>query len=179
MWLGFIKLDEKFPSPEALTTLLYNSEAGSAEGCDIIALSLTDLMLTKDTVTKARHLLKNVLRKPTNYVVNEDDNSLLFRHIPAQLCSQRELSSRYCSLHVAVAKHLVSDVDNDLIVDHHDCFPVPVQLACKSARRNEFAPTFKSVLVQEVSGAAPIPDPQSKQPHEFIELIVEGVCRWY
>merc|ERR1711968_23439 len=69
VWLGFVKLDEKFPSREALTTLLYNSEAGSAEGCDIIALNLTDLILTKKTVPPTRHLLKNVLRNADDYVL--------------------------------------------------------------------------------------------------------------
>jgi len=151
VWLGFIKLDEKFPSEKALQTLLYNSANGSAEGCDVIALSLTDLTITKETVPRLRHLLQKTLRNAHQYVVNEDDNSLLFRHIPAQLVKTLENgTSRYCSLHIAVRKeHIPPDVPHTEF-DHHDCFPVPVQMACKSSRRNEFSPTFKSVLVQEV-----------------------------
>ena len=138
-------------------TLLYNSEDGSAEGCDVIALSLTDLTITKETVPRLRHLLQKTLRNAHQYVVpdplaidgssrmliavwagqvNEDDNSLLFRHIPAQLVKTLENgTSRYCSLHIAVRKeHIPPDIPHTEF-DHHDCFPVPVAALCLCACR--------------------------------------------
>jgi hypothetical protein len=51
---------------------------------------------------------------------------------------------------VAVHKRNVQDYDGDGNLDHHDCFPVPVYLTCKSSRKNEVTACGKAVLAQDV-----------------------------
>lgn len=152
VWLGFVKLDDKLPTPVALQQLLFSSETASAEDADVIALFLTDLVITKDTAVDLRHMLRSAMgeERAAHYVFNEDDEALAVRHIPAQLVKATEDSARYVSMSVAV--HLRNAYDNDRSgsVDNFDCFPVPCYLTCKSARKNELGPSFKSILVQEV-----------------------------
>ena len=83
-------------------------------------------------------------------VFNEDDPALLLRQIPAQLVKATESGLRHVSMHVAVKRCYVRDFDADSAISHSDCFPETLALTCKSARKNEFEPCFKSVLRQEV-----------------------------
>ena len=115
------------PSRAALERLLYNSTNGSANDADVIALCLTDLRLDdvmlKKRADEVRYLLKNTLADRDNYVFNEDDKGLFFHHIPAVLIHANDGNSRFCSLHVAVHKRNVQDIDRDGEHDHTDIFP--------------------------------------------------------
>lgn len=152
VWLGFMKLDDKYPASEALQHLLYGSASASAEDADVVALFLTDLVITRHTADSLRHMLRNAMgaERAVNYVYNEDDAALSVRHIPAQLVKATEESARYVSMSVAVHRRNVSDTDRSGTVDNFDCFPVPCYLTCKSARKNELEPSFKMILAQEV-----------------------------
>eukprot|EP00658_Telonema_sp_P-2_P048573 TRINITY_DN36941_c0_g1_i1.p1 TRINITY_DN36941_c0_g1~~TRINITY_DN36941_c0_g1_i1.p1 ORF type:complete len:452 (-),score=108.66 TRINITY_DN36941_c0_g1_i1:381-1736(-) len=154
VWLGFIKLDGKIPNCDALHHLLYNSESGSAADADVIALLLTDLTLEAEFMRKraseVRFLLKEAVSDRDNYVFNEDDESLLMQHIPAQLIQANEGVARYNSMHVGVRRRNVHDRDADGVKNDEDVFPMPVGLTARSARKNELQASFKSVLTQEI-----------------------------
>uniref|UniRef100_A0A7S4WHN2 EF-hand domain-containing protein n=1 Tax=Alexandrium monilatum TaxID=311494 RepID=A0A7S4WHN2_9DINO len=151
IWLGFIKLDDKFPARDALEQLLYGSEEASAEDADVVALFLTDLLISEDTAKGLRHMLRSTMKsRGANYLFNEDDEALLVRHIPAQLVKATEDAARYVSMSVAVHRRNVADFDHAGSADHFDCFPLPGFLTCKSARKNELAPSFKAIMAQEV-----------------------------
>eukprot|EP00930_Biecheleria_cincta_P099334 TRINITY_DN9096_c0_g2_i1.p1 TRINITY_DN9096_c0_g2~~TRINITY_DN9096_c0_g2_i1.p1 ORF type:complete len:993 (+),score=167.85 TRINITY_DN9096_c0_g2_i1:57-3035(+) len=152
IWLGFAKLDMKLPSQDAVNKLLYANELASAEDADVIALFVTDLLITKRTAPQLKHLLKNAMGKEraNDYVFNEDDHGLLVAHIPCQLVQATEDGSRYVSMPIAVHRRVVRDTDLDGDRDHHDCFPTHGYLTCKSSRRNEYSPTFKSILTQNI-----------------------------
>jgi len=151
-WLGFVKLNKKFPTFDSLRKLLYSDLSCSAHGCEVVALYLTDAFIAPDEVNEFRSLLQKCLETSElgTYVFNEDDPSLLIRQIPAQLVKGVDDGFRYVSMHVAVKRKFVRDFDNDADINHHDCFPETLSLACKSARKNEFEPSFKAILKQEV-----------------------------
>ena len=152
VWLGFVKVNKKLPTIDGLHQLLYSDKACSAAECDVIALYLTDVFIPAQDVSKFRSLLRRSMKADTvdEYVLNEDDPSLLIRQIPAQLVKGADDGLRYVSMHVAVSRHFVKDVRDDSSINHHDCFPEPLSLTCKSARKNEFEPSFKAILKQEV-----------------------------
>ncbi|CAK9029254.1 Reverse transcriptase domain-containing protein [Durusdinium trenchii] len=152
VWLGFLKLDDKLPTVPCLERLLYESERGSAEGADVIALFLVDLFVHPSSVVDLRSLLRKAMGsgRAESYVFNEDDPALLLRQIPAQLVKATDDGLRHVSMHVAVKRQYVRDFDADSAISHSDCFPETLALTCKSARKNEFEPCFKSVLKQEV-----------------------------
>eukprot|EP00931_Biecheleriopsis_adriatica_P003963 TRINITY_DN105705_c0_g1_i1.p1 TRINITY_DN105705_c0_g1~~TRINITY_DN105705_c0_g1_i1.p1 ORF type:complete len:1136 (+),score=244.28 TRINITY_DN105705_c0_g1_i1:99-3506(+) len=152
IWLGFMKLDERLPKPEAVNKLLYGEEESSAKGADVIALFVTDLLIDKESAKTLRQLLRGSMGEDNakDYIFNEDDAGLLVRHIPAQLVKATESGSRYVAMFVAVRRRYVFDSDEDQDVDHYDCFPEPGYLSCKSARRNDYSPTFKSIMTQSV-----------------------------
>jgi len=152
IWLGFMKLDEIRPTPESVQALLYSSYDASAENADVIAMYFTDLLVDRENAEHVRQLLKRSVNDKCvgKYVFNEDDHSLSIRHIPAQLVQVKENVTRYVSMHIAVNKTLVQDFDRDGDFDHHDCFPEACYVTCKSARKNEYEPGFKSILAQSV-----------------------------
>jgi hypothetical protein len=150
VWLCAVKLDYRQPTREALETLLYGSNDASAEDADVIALAFTDLLVTKSNVHSLRQMLRKVMRRPDDYVYNEDDDGLVLRHIPAQLVRAADNGQRYVSLSVAVHKRNVDDYDGDGTLDLHDSFPVPVYLTCKSPRKNEVTACGKAILAQDV-----------------------------
>lgn len=150
VWLGSVKLDNAFPTPEALQQLLYGSESSSAEDADVIGLFLTDLLLNNENVDSLRHMLKKALRSPEDYIVNESDRALLIRYIPAQLVKSGEHGGRYMAMSVAVHRRNVGLSDKSATADNFDCFPTPVMLTCKSPRKNVMEPSFKGILAQFV-----------------------------
>lgn len=152
VWLGFVKLDDRFPTQDALQHLLYGSDSASAEDADVIALFLTDLVIDARNTESLRHMLRRALGEDrgAQYIFNEEDRALLVRHIPAQLVKATEGGARYVSMSVCVHRRNVQDFDSDGDIDNFDCFPEPVYLTCKSARKNELAPSFKSILAQQV-----------------------------
>ena len=152
VWLGFVKLHKKLPTIDALNQLLYGDAACSAESCDVIALYLTDVFVNPENAETVRSLLKRSMKTVDreHYVFNEDDPSLLIRRIPAQLVKGMGDGLRYVSMHVAVGCQYVKNADNEASINHHDCFPETLALTCKSARKNEFEPSFKAILKQEV-----------------------------
>ncbi|CAE8596003.1 unnamed protein product, partial [Polarella glacialis] len=77
VWLGFIKLENKYPTQAVLQQLLYGSESSSADDADVVALFLTDLVLSEENVDSLRHMLRKALRKPDEYILNEEDPGLL------------------------------------------------------------------------------------------------------
>jgi len=145
-----IKLNNKYPRKHAMQELLYGNEKMTAEGADVIALYLTDLEFNHETTNPQRHLLRNALRDQESYVLNEDDPALPLKYIPAILTSAKEGEARYCSMHVAIHKRNVADIDHDADFDHHDCFPMSPELICKSPRKNDHKPSFKAIIAQEV-----------------------------
>lgn len=149
VWLGFVKLDKKFPTQRALQELLYGSPTSSAEDADVIAVHFTDLMVTEQSAEDLRFLLRRALRSPGDYIVNEDDRTLVVQYIPAQLVQDTDEGERFISMSVAVHKRNIEGLkerDQDL----YSCFPVPVYLTCKSPRKNKVGPGYKSVLAQDV-----------------------------
>ena len=152
VWLGFVKLNKKLPTIDGLSQLLYSDPTCSASSCDVIALYLTDVFISPENVNSFRSLLGRSIKteEHANYVLNEDDPSLLIRQIPAQLVKGVDAGLRYVSMHVAVSRQFVRNVENDASINHHDCFPETLSLTCKSARKNEFEPSFKAILKQEV-----------------------------
>ena len=150
VWLCAVKLDYRQPTAAALEALLYGSVEASAEGADVIALSFTDLLVTEENVESLRRMLRKAMRGAEDYVFNEDDDGLVLRNIPAQLVRAAESGQRFVSLSVAVHRRNVQDYDGDGELDHHDCFPVPVYLTCKSPRKNEFTACGKAILAQDV-----------------------------
>lgn len=149
VWLGFVKLQDKIPAREPLRRLLYGSATASAEDADVVALFLTDLVITKKNAEGLRHTLKNTMGKQgAEYIFNEDDRALVVRHIPAQLIKVSDGGGRFVSMCVAVHKRSVQDSPAD--VQHFNCFPVPGFLTCKSGRKNELEPSTKSIFAQEV-----------------------------
>ena len=137
VWLCAVKLDYRQPTPAAMEALLYGSAEASAEDADVLALSFTDLLVTEGNAGMLRRLLKRALRKPEDYIFNEDDDGLVVRFIPVQLVRATDDGHRYVSLSVAVHRRNVQDYDGDGSLDHHDCFRIPVYLTCKSPRKNE------------------------------------------
>ena len=134
VWLGFLKLDDKLPTPKAIGKLLYNSDQGSAERCDVIALLLTDMLIDDNTIKKLHHLLKKSMGEHADdFVFNEDDHALTLKHIPAILVTAKGDKSRYCSMHIAVRRTLVPQSGPPSEVAR--AFPLPVTLAAKSSRR--------------------------------------------
>eukprot|EP00439_Symbiodinium_sp_Y106_P038226 s6995_g4.t1 len=152
VWLGFVKVNRKLPTIDSLHELLYGDMACSVLKCDVIALYLTDVCIAPDDVQNFRCLLRRAMNtsEANEYVFNEDDPSLLIRQIPAQLVKSAGDGLRYVSMHVAVSRRLVKESENDASSNHHDCFPETLSLTCKSARKNEFEPSFKAILKQEV-----------------------------
>jgi len=147
-----LKLEDKVPTVRCLERLLYDSEKGTAEDADVIALFLTDLFIHPSSLADLRSLLRRTLGKDRaeEYVFNEDDPALLIRQIPAQLVKATEDGLRHVSMHVAVKRKYVRDFDDDSAISHSDCFPEALSLTCKSARKNEFVPSFKAILRQDV-----------------------------
>ena len=150
VWLCAVKLDYRHPTAAALEALLYGSVEASAEGADLIALSFTDLLVTEENVESLRRMLRKAMRGAEDYVFNEDDDGLVLRNIPAQLVRATDSGQRFVSLSVAVHRRNVQDYDGDGELDHHDCFPVPVYLTCKSPRKNELTACGKAILAQDV-----------------------------
>lgn len=151
VWLGVLKLDNAYPTQEALQRLLYGSESGSAEDADVIAIFLTDLLLSEESVDAHRHMLQRALRNPGDYVVNEEDRNLLLRHIPAQLVKSSGNGGRYVSMSVAVHRRNVTvGLEPGSGGEIFSVFPAPVMLTCKSPRKNLREPSFKGVLAQLV-----------------------------
>ena len=150
VWLGSLQLARKIPTPHALRQLLYGSESASADNADVIALLLTDLEVTEDDAERLHRLLSKSLRNPADYIFNEDDKALVIRYLPVQQARPTEHGQRYVLLAVAVHRRNVVDPDNKGERNLHDCFPVPVYLACKSPRKNEVAAFGKAVIVQDV-----------------------------
>jgi hypothetical protein len=152
VWLCAVKLDNRQPTRETLEKLLYGSKDASAEDADVIALSFTDLLVTRSNVDSLRQMLRKVMRRSDDYVYNEDDDGLVLRNIPAQLVrtAARDTGHRFVSLSVAVHKRNVGDYDGDGNLDLHDSFPVPVYLTCKSPRKNEVTACGKAILAQDV-----------------------------
>ena len=152
VWLGFIKVNRKLPTIDSLHELLYGDTACSISQCDVIALYLTDVFIAPEDVQNFRCLLTRAMKTTdaNEYLFNEDDPSLLIRQIPAQLVKSAGDGLRHVSMHVAVSRRLVKEGGNDASINHHDCFPETLSLTCKSARKNEFEPSFKAILKQEV-----------------------------
>jgi len=151
VWLGFVKLVYKFPTQRALNKLLYGTATSSAEDADIIALFVTDLLITPDNIGDLRLMLRKALKNPDQYIVNEEDNALCLQNIPAKLISTSQDAARYISMSVAVHKSWVTDNDKDGILDHYECFPIPANVTCLSPRKNALVPAWKSVLQQDVT----------------------------
>mmetsp|Transcript_8049 Transcript_8049/g.17468 ORF Transcript_8049/g.17468 Transcript_8049/m.17468 type:complete len:926 (-) Transcript_8049:48-2825(-) len=149
VWLGFIKLDGRFPTCHALQKLLYDSPTSSAEDADVIAMCFHDLMVTEDNLEDMRHLLYKSLRRPEEYIVNEDDKELSVRHIPAQLVRVTDEGERFVSMSVAVHRRNVRESQKDSR-NNYDCFPTPVYIACRSPRKNEAGPGGKFILAQDL-----------------------------
>jgi hypothetical protein len=151
VWLGTLKLERRHPTPEALEALLYESEAASAKGADVVALSFTDLEVTQENAVELRNLLSKALKDDAaDYVFNEEDVGLVLKHIPAQLVAVTNEGQRYMTLSVALHRRNVHDLDNDGDKDNFDCFPVPVYLTCKSPRKNEVTACGKALIGQDV-----------------------------
>lgn len=150
VWLGSLELDRKLPTPQAIRQILYGSASSTAENADVIALLLTDLEVSEDEVEGLQHLLSRSLNNPKDYIFNEDDKALVIRHLPVQQARLTEHGQRFVLLAVAVHRRNVIDTDQDGNSNHHDCFPVPVYLACKSPRKNEVAANGKAIIVQDI-----------------------------
>lgn len=163
VWVGAMKLDNRFPTIKALRHYLYRGRAGStASGVDVISLYLTDLPINQENVGELRHLLRRTIElaaadgdtedHPDDFMFNEDDPGHQIKYIPAQLVKtggQRK-PPRYVALYVAVRRALVADLIGNGQLDLYDCFPTPAQLVCRSESKNEFEPNFKSHVLQEV-----------------------------
>lgn len=151
VWLGFMKLDKKFPTQRTLQELLYGSAQSSAENADVIAVHFTDLLVTEQSAEDLRFLLRRSLRNQEDYIVNEDDRTLVVQYIPAQLVQDTDEGERFVSMSVAVHRRNVGEAPKrDQDTDLYSCFPVPVYLTCKSPRKNKVGPGYKAVLAQDV-----------------------------
>ena len=129
--------------------ILYGNPSNSADEADIVALYLTDLVVTEENEKHLQYLLSNALRDREHYVCNEEDSSLTLKHIPAQLTHISGDESRFASLSVAVHRRNVEDYDGNGALDHHDCFPLPPYLTCKSPR-SDLAARGKTILAQDL-----------------------------
>jgi len=148
VWVGCIKLAAKQPGVSIVQDLLYSSPTNSAEDADVIALYFTDLQVTKKTLNEMQSLLRRSLRDPENYFVNEDNDFLPLKHLPAILMSASE---GYMSLHVAVHKRNVIDTDLDARgdgMDQSDCFPTSPEIICTES--GKMPPGMRAVIVQRV-----------------------------
>jgi hypothetical protein len=130
--------------------LLYGNEQNSAKNADVIALLLTDLEVSEENAESLKWLLHNSLDDAKEYMLNEDDKALVIQNLPVQQARLTENGQRYVLLAVAVHRRNVVDTDQDGNQNHHDCFPVPVYLTCKSPRKNEVAANGKAIIVQDV-----------------------------
>ena len=79
VWVGCIKLDNKFPRRSTIRDMLYNSPDNDATDADVIALFFTDLEITENTAKSLRHRLKKALKNQEDYILNEDDGALPIR----------------------------------------------------------------------------------------------------
>jgi hypothetical protein len=129
--------------------LLYGNPDNSAHEADIVALYLTDLLVTVDNKEHLQNLLSRVLRDREHYVFNEEDSSLALKNIPAQLTHMSEEEPRFASLSVAVHRRNVHELVGNGHLEHHNCFPLPVYLTCKSPR-TEAAARGKTILAQDM-----------------------------
>jgi len=154
VWAGQVKLENKFPSKEALRHLLYDGPGASALGADVIALSFTDLEVTSQTSKKLQNLLYNAMNESErqDYIFNEQEDGLAVRAIPVQLLkTDKETGKpRYIALHVCVRRELVRDGESGLKVDVEDAFLSPPELICRSDLKNEVGPNFKAHMAQTV-----------------------------
>jgi len=175
VFMGCIKLDDKFPRPHAVRELLYGNPNLTADNADVVALFCTDLKIQKVSFKTLQNLLKRSLNHPDDYVVNEDDPALTIKHIPAVLTSVKEGDSRYLSMHVAVKRtNILERSLNDEAesekgkINHEDCFPQCPTIIAKSPRKNDGEPSFKCVLAQELLLVAP------GGKHSTINLLLLG-----
>ena len=144
VWLGFIKLHAKMPAPDALQQLLF-SDTCSADGCDVIALYLTEAFMTQECMPSFQSLLKTcMLSHAKDYVFNEDDPDLLMKQIPAEMVHCSEAGMNFVSMHVAIKR---KHCNSSGAMNFHDCFPCPPSASCKAS--NSASP--KLILRQDVS----------------------------
>ena len=74
--------------------MLYGNPSNSADDADVIALYLTEMVVTDDNFEGLQHLLSKAIRDRDNYVFNEEDSGLILKNIPAQLTHISEESPR-------------------------------------------------------------------------------------
>ena len=122
--------------------------------CDSIVFDWR-FFIAPDDVPNFRCLLTRAMKTTdaSEYVLNEDDPSLLVRQIPAQLVKSAGDGLRHVSMHVAHSRRLVKRVTMmlpSITTTASQRRYRPLSLTCKSARKNEFEPSFKAILKQEV-----------------------------
>jgi len=167
VWVGCIKLDNRFPDFETLQSFMYGNLSCSAQGADVIALYFTDLSLEgEDTVEPVRHLLKKVVPNPSEYIFNTDDPGLGLQGIPAIFVNTKGSDRRYVAMFCCVHERWVGDLDQNQKTDFEDVFPKPAQLQCRSSLKNLFAPNFKAHMTQEI---------QLYDGKEFFRLLLFGL----
>ena len=85
VWVGAIKLDNRFPEKAAIQQFLYGAEDNSAEDADIVALYFTDLELNESTADDLRHGLRAVMRNADDYIFNSEDPGIGIKGVPASI----------------------------------------------------------------------------------------------
>merc|ERR1712217_465140 len=147
VWVGSVKMDGRGVNIEALHEMLYGQDC-SAQGADVIALFLSDLLVNKNTLPELRGLLRQVVRMAEDdddYVFNEDDSELKIKSVPAQLSKIVGADTYYSALYVCVHKRNTDVRCNDF--SFPDTFPVQPMLARGYDGDSEYGVITQEVIV--------------------------------